>query len=83
MPTADDIPFVPDGSAAGVLDRVRVVELADERAEYVGLLLERSLFFALHNRAKQSVAVDLGNPRQLSRVHRRSTALARGLWWCM
>ena len=115
LPTADAIPYVPDGSAAGVLDGVRVVELADERAEYAGLLLagmgaevikvepptgsptraigpfdgdipgpERSLFFAQHNRAKQSVAVDLDNPRQLSRVHsRQSTALARGLWWCM
>jgi hypothetical protein len=39
LPTADAIPYVPDGSAAGVLDGVRVVELADERAEYAGLLL--------------------------------------------
>jgi hypothetical protein len=39
VPTAGDIPYVPDGGAAGVLDGVRVVELADERAEYVGLLL--------------------------------------------
>jgi crotonobetainyl-CoA:carnitine CoA-transferase CaiB-like acyl-CoA transferase len=99
VPKAGDIPYVPDGGAAGVLDGVRVVELADERAEYVGLLLagmgaevikvepprgsptrtigpfdgdipgpERSLFFALHNRAKQSVALDLDNPRQPSRL---------------
>jgi crotonobetainyl-CoA:carnitine CoA-transferase CaiB-like acyl-CoA transferase len=99
MSMADNVPFVPDGNAAGVLDGVRVVELADERAEYAGLLLagmgaeviklepptgsptraigpfdgdvpgpERSLFFALHNRSKQSVAVDLDDPGHLSRV---------------
>ena len=98
MSTSDEVPFVPDGAAAGVLDGVRVVELADERAEYAGLLLAgmgaevikveppggaptrsigpfvgdtagpgRSLFFALHNRAKQSVVIDLDDPGQVDR----------------
>jgi len=93
MTAADDLPHVPDGSAPGVLDGVRVVELADERAEYVGLLLagmgaevikvepptgsptrtigpfagdipgpQRSLFFAMHNRSKQSVVINLDDP---------------------
>src|ERR1700687_473518 len=39
MSISDEVPFVPDTAAAGVLDGVRVVELADERAEYAGLLL--------------------------------------------
>jgi crotonobetainyl-CoA:carnitine CoA-transferase CaiB-like acyl-CoA transferase len=39
MPTPTGRPYVPDRGAAGVLDGVRVVELADERAEYAGLLL--------------------------------------------
>ena len=90
----DNVPFVPDADTAGVLAGLRVVELADERAEYVGMLLagmgaevikveppggsptrtigpfigdsagpDRSLFFALHNRAKQSVVIDLDDPR--------------------
>ncbi len=98
MASADDVPFVPDADAAGVLDGVRVIELADERAEYAGLLLagmgaevikveppggsptrtigpfigdgagpDRSLFFALHNRAKQSVVIDLDDPGQAER----------------
>jgi crotonobetainyl-CoA:carnitine CoA-transferase CaiB-like acyl-CoA transferase len=98
MSTSDEVPFVPDTGAAGVLDGVRVVELADERAEYAGLLLaalgaevikveppggaptrsigpfvgdtagpDRSLFFALHNRGKQSVLIDLDDPGQPDR----------------
>jgi crotonobetainyl-CoA:carnitine CoA-transferase CaiB-like acyl-CoA transferase len=98
MASADDVPFVPDADAAGVLDGVRVIELTDERAEYAGLLLagmgaevikveppggsptrtigpfigddagpDRSLFFALHNRAKQSVVIDLDDPGQAER----------------
>ena len=98
MSTSDEVPFVPDAAAAGVLEGVRVVELADERAEYAGLLLAgmgaevikveppggaptrsigpffgdtagpgRSLFFALHNRAKQSVLIDLDDPGQVDR----------------
>jgi AcrR family transcriptional regulator len=35
----NELPPGLDGGAAGVLDGVRVVELADERAEYIGLLL--------------------------------------------
>ncbi|MEA2731679.1 MAG: hypothetical protein QOF70_6154 [Acetobacteraceae bacterium] len=90
MSRTGSVPFVPETSAVGVLDGLRVVELADERAEYAGLLLagmgaevikveppggsptraigpfigdtagaDRSVFFALHNRAKQSVVLDL------------------------
>jgi crotonobetainyl-CoA:carnitine CoA-transferase CaiB-like acyl-CoA transferase len=90
-----DRPSVPDRDAVGALDGVRVVEFADERAEYAGLLLaglgaevikieppggsptrevgpfvadtpgpDRSLFFAAHNRSKQSVAVDIDDPAQ-------------------
>lgn len=39
MSTPTEYPSVPDRDAAGVLDGVRVVEFADERAEYAGLLL--------------------------------------------
>lgn len=98
MSISDEVPFAPDTAAAGVLDGIRVVELADERAEYAGLLLagmgaqvvkveppegaptrsigpfvgdtagpDRSLFFALHNRAKQSVVIDLDDPGQADR----------------
>src|SRR5882757_7918826 len=90
MSRTGSVPFVPETSAVGVLDGLRIVELADERAEYAGLLLagmgaevikveppggsptraigpfigdtagaDRSVFFALHNRAKQSVVLDL------------------------
>ncbi|MEZ0054484.1 crotonobetainyl-CoA:carnitine CoA-transferase CaiB-like acyl-CoA transferase [Mycobacterium sp. MAA66] len=93
-----DIPFVPDADTIGVLHGLRVVELADERAEYVGMLLagmgadvvkveppggsptrsigpfvgdsagpDRSIFFAMHNRAKQSVVVDLDDPDDTDR----------------
>jgi crotonobetainyl-CoA:carnitine CoA-transferase CaiB-like acyl-CoA transferase len=97
MSTSTDRPSVPDRDAAGALDGVRVVEFADERAEYTGLLLaglgaevikveppqgsptrcvgpfvadipgpDRSLFFAAHNRAKQSVSVEVEDPAQRS-----------------
>src|SRR5882757_1668409 len=97
MSTPSTRPSVPDHDAAGALDGVRVVEFADERAEYAGLLLaglgaevikveppsgsptrtvgpfvadipgpDRSLFFAAHNRAKQSVSVDVDEPSQRS-----------------
>jgi crotonobetainyl-CoA:carnitine CoA-transferase CaiB-like acyl-CoA transferase len=99
MASADDVPHVPDRIARGVLDGIRVVEIADERAEYAGLLLagmgaqvikveppngsttrsigpfagdvaepDRSLFFALHNRAKLSVAIDFNDPAQLDHL---------------
>src|SRR5882757_2389865 len=98
MSRTGSVPFVPETSAVGVLDGLRIVELADERAEYAGLLLagmgaevikveppggsptrtigpfigddagpDRSLFFALHNRAKQSVVIDLDDPGQAER----------------
>jgi crotonobetainyl-CoA:carnitine CoA-transferase CaiB-like acyl-CoA transferase len=97
MSTPTDRPSVPDRDAVGALDGVRVVEFADERAEYAGLLLaglgaevikieppsgsptrtvgpfvadipgpDRSLFFAAHNRAKQSVSIDVDDPAQVS-----------------
>jgi crotonobetainyl-CoA:carnitine CoA-transferase CaiB-like acyl-CoA transferase len=97
MSTTTDRPSVPNREAEGALDGVRVVEFADERAEYAGLLLaglgaevikiesptgsptravgpfvadipgpDRSLFFAAHNRAKQSVSLDINDPTQRS-----------------
>jgi crotonobetainyl-CoA:carnitine CoA-transferase CaiB-like acyl-CoA transferase len=97
MSKPTDRPGVPDRVASGVLSGVRVVEFADERAEYAGLLLaglgaevikveppmgsptravgpfvadipgpDRSLFFAAHNRAKQSVSIDINDAAQRS-----------------
>ena len=41
MSIADSIPSAtsPDGADRGALDGVRVVEIADDRAEYAGLLM--------------------------------------------